>query len=707
MQTSLSCSRTRGAAALAACALSIPAAFAQGSAAQLPTVEVRDDNGSRSYRAAEAAGAKTELPLRELPLSVQVITRQAIDDLQATRLDDVLEHASGVSRQQSFGGLWDNFAIRGLPGNENTGMATLLNGFAGNRGFVAPRDLAGIERVEFLKGPAAALYGSSEPGGVLNLVSKRPLWKAAHTAGVRVGSQGERRATLDSTGPLGENLAYRLNVALEDSDTFRDFVQARREVVAPALTWKIGPSAVLEYAGEILRHHAPIDRGVVAVNNTLGAVPRERFLGEPGDGDTTVRNQTHQFVLSNELAGSWRSRVGLSLRSTGMQGYASEAVGTVQPSGLLQRNYRYRDWDSDDVALQAELQGLVSTGTIEHELLAGVEAYRFRMDQFMLRTTPSAAAYGINVFNPVYGQAKPVLGPLADTLEQQRGLALYLQDVAKLSTQWRLLAGVRVEQVRQTLENRSNASQSAARDPSAVSPRLGLSWLPTPQWTLYAQAGTSFRPNASSLGRSFDPERGRALELGAKWESEDQRLGASAALFDIRKRNVLTADPVNSGNSIAAGAVRSRGVEFDLTGQLTAHWRMNASLALHDVSVTRDNTLEVGGRLLNVPRVTASLLAMYEDALANGGRFGVGGGLSHVGKRLGEARTQSDTRPAFELPAYTTAKLLAYWRIDKRWRVSLDVDNLFDRTHYTGSYNRVWVTPGAPRTVTLGLQATL
>jgi len=129
---------------------------------------------------------------------------------------------------------------------------------------------------------------------------------------------------------------------------------------------------------------------------------------------------------------------------------------------------------------------------------------------------------------------------------------------------------------------------------------------------------------------------------------------------------------------------------------------------LNDVEITKDNTLAIGGRLLNVPRVNGSVLAVYENAFANGQRYGIGGGVTHVGKRLGQARTQADAKaatPSFELPSYTTAKLVAYWRINPALRVTLDVDNLFDSTYYASSYSRLWVTPGAARTITVGLQA--
>jgi iron complex outermembrane receptor protein len=708
-----------GALALAIAALFPPAARAQAAPAtataepvELPSITVVGRSASGSYHATESEGAKTELPLRELPQSVRVITQQTIDDLGATKLDDVLDYVGGVSRQNSFGGLWDNFAIRGLQGDPSTGMATLLNGFAANRGFNAPRDLAGVERIEFLKGPAAALYGSSEPGGTLNVVSKRPLWKPAHSVEGYLGSYGLRRGALDSTGPLSESLAYRLNVAVEERDSFRDHVRAERQVVAPALRWRLTPDTRLDYRGELLRHATPLDRGVVAVGGQLGAIPRSRFLGEPADGDVTVRNQSHQLVLSQDWGEAWSSRVGLSWRETALRGFSTEA-SALQPDGrTLWRQRRWRDYGSEDIALQAELQGRLSTGGVPHELLVGVEAYRYRMDTLMLRASPSSATpYAIDVLTPVYGQPQPVPmygASTTDTREVQRNTALYLQDVVHLAPRWRLLAGLRVDDLRQSLTDH-RTGDVAPQEPSATTPRVGLSWLPSVQWTVYANAGRSFRPNASgTAGRTFEPERGQALELGAKWESADQRLGATVALFDIRKRNVLTADPANSGASIAAGEVRSRGLELDLAGQLSTHWRLNASLALNDVEVSRDNDLEVGGRLLNVPRVNGSVLAVYEDQTAAGQRWGLGGGFTHVGRRLGEARTQRQANtgaPAFELPAYTTARLMGYWRVSPKLRLSLDVDNLFDRTHYASSFSRLWVTPGTARTVTAGLQA--
>ena len=671
-------------------------------------VEVVGRSESGAYDANDAAGAKSTLPLRELPQSVRVLTRQAIDDLGATRLDEVLDHVGGVSRQNNFGGLWDNIAIRGLSGDPNVGMATLFNGFASARGFNAPRDLAGVERVEFLKGTAAALYGSSEPGGTLNVVSKRPLWKPAHALETHAGSHRLRRTSLDSTGPIGEAFAYRLNGAVEDRDSMRDHVGTARRVLAPAFTWLPSPDTSLDYTGEWLRHRSVLDRGVVAVDNRLGAIPRSRFLGEPADGPVTVQNETHQLVLSHDWNAAWRSRVGLSYRLTSINGFATEPTALLA-DGQLRRQRRWRDYESDDLALQAELRGEVHAGGLRHDLLAGFEHYRLEMDMVMQRINPSAASpYAIDIHNPVYGQPLPQPRPHTDTIEQQRNAAFYLQDAIGLGPHWRVVAGVRQDRYHQTLLNRLTGAVQA-QAPSSVSPRLGVSWLPDARWTVYLNGGRSFRPNVGTDagGQGFAPETGRSLELGVKWESADRRMGATAALFDIRKRRVLTADPGNAGYSVAAGQVRSRGLEFDLAGQLTARWRVNASLALNDVQVTRDHTLETGGRLLNVPRVTASLLAMHEATLARGQRVGIGAGVAHTGQRLGQARTQAEADqgvPAFDLPAYTTARLVGFWRLSPALRITLDIDNLTDRRFYSSSYSRVWVTPGHARTVTLGLQ---
>lgn len=675
----------------------------------LDTVQVVGRRESGAYYAGDATGTKTDLVLRELPQSVRVLSRQAIDDLGATRLDDTLDYVGGVSRQNNFGGLWDNVAIRGLPGNENTGSSMLLNGLSANRGFNAPRDTADVERIEFLKGPVSTLYGSSEPGGTVNVVSKAPLWRAGHSFEGYAGSHDFRRLSVDSSGPLGDNVAYRLNAAIEDRNSFRDEVDSQRKLLAPALTWRLGDRTEINYTGQWLRHESVLDRGVVAINNELGAVPRERFLGEPADGRVRVENTTHQLVLDHALGERWALRSGLSRRDGSLRGFSTEATA-VRPDGrTLTRQRRFRDYVSDDTALQVELRGDLDLAGTRHDLLLGVESYEFHLDQLMLRVNPTTAApYAIDLFAPVYGQPQPTPLPNTDTRERQRNTAVYLQDAIRLGDRWRVVLGVRNDSFRQTLDNlRTGASTS--QGPTQTTPRVGVSWMPSAAWTLYANAGRSFRPNAGSGigGQAFDPESGRALEGGAKWQAADGRTGGTLSLFDIEKRNVVTGDPANPGFAIAAGGVRSRGIELDFSGQVTDHLRVNASLVQLDVEVTRDNVLAVGRPLINVPRRNGSLLAVYENTLPGGSLYGLGGGATYVGERLGATPTQAQANAGvadFILPAYATAKLVAYWRVNPTLRLSLDVDNVFDRTYYSSSVFQTWVTPGNARMLTLGAQ---
>lgn len=680
-----------------------PVAWAQEVERQLSEISVVGRTEGQTYYHEESGVTRSETPLRELPQSVRVIPRQLIDDIGAVRLEEAYDYVSGVTRQNSFGGLWDNFAIRGFAGNENTGPNFLRNGFAGNRGYNAPRDMANVDRIEVLKGPSAALYGASEPGGILNVVTKKPQFKAGRSLEFYAGSYDSYRLSFDATGPLADQLAYRLNVAVEDKGSFRDHIDSDRYLVAPSFTWVLSPNTLLNYDLELLRHKAPMDRGVVAVGGRTGSISRETFLGEPGDGDISIDNKTHQLTLEHEFTSDWKAKAGLAYRTTDLSGYSTE----VRPSNPLlfvpagsrnvNRERRYRNYDSKDVSFQGEVHGKLTTGSIKHELLAGLDSYRFSLDSVMRRVRP--ANYAINIDDPVYGQPLPTPTANTDTLEKQRATGVFLQDQIHLAEDWRLLLGLRHDRFHQTIDNRRTGLRSKQSE-GRTTPRVGLTWLLNPSLSLYALASESFRPNTGSsfAGAAFAPEEGRAKEVGIKYESADKRYGGTLSVFDIDKKNVLTNDPANAGFSLAAGGARSRGVEIDVSGQVTAKIRVTANYAYTDAEITKDNNAAlVGARLLNVPKHSGSVLAMYEDGFA-AGRYGVGAGATYVGKRAGNALA------TFDLPSYATARLMAYWKPSPNLRFSLDVENLFDKTYYASSYDVSWVTPGTPRTITLGMQ---
>jgi len=669
------------------------AASAEGSdAAALPEVSVSAGREKSSYNAPTASGAtRSDTPLLELPQSVRVMTTQQIEDLGAVRLADTVDYVSGISRLNDFGGTWDNFAIRGF---SSTDMGFLVNGFPGSRGYNPRRDTATIERIEFLKGPASALYGSSEPGGTINIVTKKPQFTARNSAEVSAGTGGLRRATVDSTGPLSQNLAYRLIAMTEEGDSRSSLLSNRRSLVAPSLAWVIDKNTLLNYEGEFLQASTPLDRGIINVRGVLGGLPRDRVLSDPSDGNMAMRSNTHQLTLEHSLSEQWRMRLGASYKESSFDGFYTEA-SLQNPlrtdNRTLDRTRTWRQLPSRDMSFQGELHGEFKTGDIAHNFLIGAEASRLWMNTEILRSANTP----IDIYNPVYGSPLlPLTRLTSSSDENQRVKALFVQDQLSLSPQWKLLGGLRWDQYNQSLVSRATPVGTTSQRQSSISPRAGISYLPNAWSSVYLSAGKSFRGNSGVdvNGRPFDPQRSTSYEAGLKLQSTDERLGANFAVYDITKTNVLTTSD-NPNFMVAAGEVKSTGFEADAYGQVNANWRISANFSWDDARVTKDRTYAPGTRLANIPAYSAGLLAMREDALANGTRYGVGGGINYVGNRSGNA---TDT---YSLPAYTLVKLLSYWQVSKNVRLSLDVHNLFNRNYYPGSWNNLYVMPGAERTV--------
>ncbi|HWV11501.1 MAG TPA: TonB-dependent receptor, partial [Pseudomonas sp.] len=313
----------------------------------------------------------------------------------------------------------------------------------------------------------------------------------------------------------------------------------------------------------------------------------------------------------------------------------------------------------------------------------------------------TSLGYGLDIYNPVYGQPKPAIINPNDFFEQVESQAINLQDQITFTDRLSGLVGVRLERFEQTALNRTSRV-SNEQDKDVATPRAGLLYQLTPAVGVFANASTSFKPNAiSSQGTVFKPEKGIGYETGLKLDLFDSRLGATLALFHIEKENVLTADPASPGDSIAAGKARSQGVDLQFSGQLTDALRVIGAYAYIDAEVTEDNTLPEGSRLLGIPEHSGSLLGVYEfqDGWLRGSD--VGAAVNYVGDRSGQAGSN------FELPAYTTVDLLAHYQASDTVRVGLNLNNAFDRKYYERAFNSVWVLPGDPRNLSLSLSIDL
>lgn len=673
----------------------------------LDTVQVRDER--KPYRNLSATGAtKTDALIKDLPQSIQILDSGLLRDAGVTDLAGALDMASTISSQSNFGGLWDSYAMRGFAGNLDFGSDYLVNGFSASRGFNGVRDGANTNSVEILKGPSSALYGRGEPGGTVNINTKKPLFKSANSVELGVGNFNTYRGAIDSTGPLGETVAYRVNAAYHEGDSFRDTIHYERYLVAPSFLWMISPDTTLSYEIEAVRQETPFDRGVVAIDGFPPNVSINNFYGEPNDGPHVIKSLGHQVFLQHWFNDNWQLQTGISFRKSSMEGVGSEVrpYGALQADGVtLRRRYRDRNNDAVDRSARFEVIGKVATGAVTHNLLFGVDGYRFDDRRIQNAANPSADAYGIDAYNPTYGKPKPERFRAIDTDEDQKSYSFYAQDQVDLGEHWKALVGVRYDRYEQRVQDflREPGQQVFEQTLTATSPRVGLVYQPNEQWSLYATSASSFRPNSGITfeGGSLDPEEGRSYEIGAKWDTG--RLSSTLALYKIVKENVLGLDPRDPNRfSLTIGEVESQGVELDVSGQLAQGLRVYGSYAYTDAKVTKEGSTLAGLSLLgrqmaNVPKHSANALLIKDFALA-GNKAYFGGGVQYVGEREGAQAAFSEA-DFFKLKSYTTWKAVAGYDVSDELKLTLDVNNLFNKRHYVSSYSLYWVMPGSERTI--------
>ncbi|MEA9830988.1 TonB-dependent siderophore receptor [Xanthomonas campestris pv. raphani] len=687
-----------------ACAAA-PVTAAEPQARSLDAVQVRSDYAP--YRALTVTGAtKTEAPLRDLPISARVLDHSLLEDAGVTDLAGALDMASGITKANNLGGLWDSYSIRGFTGDPNFSSDYMVNGFNASRGYNGLRDGANTQSVEVIKGPASALYGRGEPGGAVNIVTKKPLFDAQHSVDLSAGRFDSYRAALDSTGPLSETVAYRVNLMHKDQHSFRDTVDSDATLLAPSLLWMPTPDTTVSYELELLRIHTPFDRGVTAIDGDANRLPASRFLGEPGDGDIDLHSTGHQVFAVHGLNQTWSLQGGATYRDSGMRGFSTEPWTLQADDRTLRRERRYRDYQGRDIAARAELLGTLGSGKVTHHVLFGIDGNRFNDSRYQLRARSAATPYSIDVLAPRYGVAQPGrLAPITDTDERQQVWGVYAQDQIDLGARWKALLGVRYDHYQQDIANRLRATTQQASD-GVISPRAGLTVHLDDTLSLYASAAAGFRPNSGvgANGQSFAPEKSRSLETGLKYVQPGEGLEATLAAFRIDKENVLSLDPADTSFSLPVGQMRSEGAELDLLGRLTPHLAASVGLAYTDSQVTRSSAAAVGTglaegrRFPNVPRFSGNAFVNYAQPLSGTRSAAVGVGVSRTGERLGSV----DSNTGFVLPAYTVWRLVGHYDLSERLRLYAKVENLTDRRYAAFSYSEQWVYPGAPRTWTVG-----
>ncbi len=597
----------------------IPAAFADtnNSSTTLATIKIKAQQASdQTYKVDSSSSAtRSEIALQDTPQSVSMVTQKVIEDIGATRLVEALDLAGGVTRANNFGGQGlTGFNMRGFTSGE-----FYRNGFPINRGYPNAPDSNTIERVDVLRGPSSSLYGRGDPGGTFNLISKTPKSEQQTTLGAQLSSEGLYRTTVDTTGtvPDAENIGYRLNVIAEGGDSYRDHVESKRYGIAPVIQWQATDATKVTFEADILRNQHPLDRGHTRypTQKSFNSSP-ETYLWETGKYYNRLYNDNNmtQLRVEHDLGNDWKLNAGVQYLNGKLHGYAVEANGIQNDGETLGRNYNYRELKWQDTDAQINLTGNFQLLGLAHTLVTGLEYENYDYKSYIIRSSGDIGSYPINIYNPVLGQPLPELNRVTThDRENLKTTALFVQDQIGLNERLSALLGLRFEHYEHDYKNLLPNTTNWNTSHDAFIPRLGLVYKASDDLSLYGNAAKSFKPNtgASRNGEGFDPEEGTAYELGFKWQALDNMLSIDSAIFYANKENVLTLDPVDSAYKVAAGEVRSRGIELNIAGQITPAWKIIGGYAYTDAEVTKDNTLQKGTALANIPKNSFNLLNIY------------------------------------------------------------------------------------------------
>lgn len=363
-------------------------------------------------------------------------------------LSQVLDMSSSIARQNSLGGLWDSFSVRGFFGDEDVPSGYLVNGFNAGRGFSGPRDISGIEHVEVLKGPKAAIFGRGEPGGSINLITKKPSYETYRKVSLMAGSRNQRRVEGDFNSALSDSVAGRVIGFYQKNDSFRDTIEIKKEGVTGSFRYDQSERSVWSYELEYNKQEIPFDRGIIAPQENFSFLPVERFLGEPNDGPTETKVIGHQLQWQYELSDDWQLNSGVAYRETELDSLSSDAELSPARQKLLydgqtlSRQHRQRAYDTNQYVARAELSGQFETAGFQHTLISGIDYDRFEFHRDyrvarppLLSTNPTDEdLYAINIFNPVYGQySAPPVNPVILRQQNQIATGIYLQDQIELT----------------------------------------------------------------------------------------------------------------------------------------------------------------------------------------------------------------------------------------------------------------------------------
>ncbi|WP_024599797.1 TonB-dependent siderophore receptor [Pseudoalteromonas sp. TAE56] len=675
---------------------------------KIETIEVTGRAQQFYLETESKIGTKTNLDLIKLPQSAQVLTEQLIIDQAARDITDLYRSIAGVS-EYSYSGV----TFRGFRDDANV----FYDGVRGDpySGFGVPQ-LFNVERVEVLKGPASALYGGGEPGGMINYVTKKPSYVQKRELKLTLGNYNTRGASLDMTGGLSDTMAYRLGGFYEEQDSFRNNADSANTELTGGLLFDLSDSTTLTTSIDYIKQ----DLG----GNRLRGVPVDdngNFLVDPSynANESFDYQDMEALVLQAELNHSFSDDFSVSstvryLDNERDQAY-HESQNWVDVNGdgvaniddeTIRREYRKQFRANEEISLTTDFVYNVEQGNLEHQFLFGGDYHVVETQYDYLRARYEAdGVANLNIYTLNYGETDPSTYNLTDLdrdgVDTDR-FGVYAQDVISIGEQWAVIAGLRYDYFKEL-----NKETGFSYSDNGVTPRVAVTYQPIENTSVYINYSESFNPTSSGdqedvVGEgNLDPETGKQTELGMKNRWFDGKIMSTFAVYQINKENVVMSNPddTGAGDGIAAllniGEVESRGFETTLVGDLSEHWTITANYAYNDTQVvdgvtgdTLSDTFGDGSRFANAPRHQAGLWSRFGlDSINSSIAFGA----NYVSEQVSSDGQKVKPFTVFDM-SWTS-------RFDDVL-LSVNINNLFDKEYAVSGFSqRNGHFPGSPREI--------
>ena len=633
---------------------------------------------------------KTDTPLIDVPQTINVVTREQLDDQSHHSLADVLRYIPGTTVGQGEGNR-DQITLRG----QNTTADFFVDGVRDDVQYY--RGLYNIDRVEILKGPYALIFGRGGGGGIINRVQKSPVADEVFYAGqASVNSFGAYDFSADLNAPLSDIAAVRLNAVYEKLDSHRDFVGGERYAWNPYLAIALSPDWKLGLSYEYVNDDRVTDRGVPSIATVAGQPNRpirgyrDQFFGVPGVNRTKLEAHIAKLRLDGKLAENLAftgtilygdyDKIYINVFANGA---ATAQNGTVALSGYSDPTKR------ENFIAQANLIWDIATGPVDHKVLLGIEYGDQQSANRRINGTLSNAMF--NLANPVFPTVTFNV-PNRNTVSDVKFFSAYVQDQISLGEHFDIVAGLRYDSFDiKGIDLFPVIDRSFARKDDKVSPRFGLIFKPQENVSIYSSYSRSFLPRSgdqfltlSTTQQNLAPEKFTNYEVGAKWDVRPD-LNVTLALFQLDRSNATTPDPLNPLQSINIGTTRTKGIEFAFTGRVMPNWQVSGGYAYQDAALRGNDSVRLG----QVPKHQASLWNRYDINDA----FGLGLGVVHQSSQFAAIRTSATTT---RLPSFTRVDAALYYDISEAVQLQLNVENLFDTEYFSDAHNNNNISTGAP-----------